>query len=84
MLNVIKQLWQKDESASIAMERLHIIVSHNKGGNKKKDYINKMRQDLIAVIEKYVNVDDEQVQISVDNSGGNDMLEINIALPEED
>ena len=85
LLNFFLQRNQPDESAHVAMERLQIIVSHRKGANQQQPttYLQDMQQELIAVIAKYVQVDNDNVKVNMAKAGSNDVLEINIALPEK-
>ena len=84
MLYRIKNLFKCDKSAHTAKDRLHIIVSHNHTHQdpEKGDYLINMKQDMLDVISKYVNVDHEQVNVHLDKFGGKDVLEINIELPD--
>ena len=84
MIKKILNIFKKDESANVAMERLQIIIAHRKNTQQSsvKKYIVDMQQDLVAVVAKYVGIDKTQVEVNLEQSGGNDILEINIALPE--
>ncbi|MFB1036592.1 MAG: cell division topological specificity factor MinE, partial [Sinobacterium sp.] len=52
-------------SASVAKERLQIIVAHERNKRHQHDYLPKMQQEIIDVIRKYVNIDDDQVTVQV-------------------
>ena len=86
MKRLLKLFKREDsnESANIAMERLQIIVSHRKTSNKKDEsnYLLDMKQELIDVIAKYVKVDDNKVNVNLEKVANNDVLEINIELPQ--
>lgn len=84
MLQRIKDLFKPNKSAHTAKDRLHIIVSHNHTHHdpEKGDYLMDMKQDMIDVITKYVDVDHGQVNVHLDKFGEKDVLEINIELPE--
>jgi cell division topological specificity factor len=71
----------KKESASIAKERLQIIVAHERNKRSQPDYLPKMQQEILDVIRKYVSVDQEDVDVQVDQNGGCSVLELNITLP---
>ena len=71
---------EKACSASIAKERLQIIVAHSKG--KQPDYMPKLQQELLDVIAKYVKIDKEQVKVQFDKNEDMSVLELNITLPE--
>ena len=79
------KLFKRDKTASVAMERLHIIVSHKKcrsNGNKSREYLPQLKQDLIEVIRRYVEVDENCVNVNLDQSPTNDTLVLNIGLKE--
>jgi len=71
-------------SASTAKERLQIIVAHerNKRQLNQPDFLPQMQQEIIAVIRKYINIDSDQVTVSLDNTDHCSVLELNITLPE--
>ncbi|CAN5253392.1 cell division topological specificity factor MinE [soil metagenome] len=73
---------QKRQSASIAKERLQIIIAHERNGEKQPKYLPLLKQEIIDVIAKYVNIDQEQVKVKLENSGDYSVLELNITLPE--
>ena len=73
-------------SASAAKERLQIIVSHQgkniKDESDASNYVEKLQSELISVIAKYVKVTEDQVKVSLENSGKSSVLELNVTLPE--
>lgn len=70
-------------SASVAKERLQIIVAHERGRRSQPDYLEKMQQEIIAVIRKYVQIDNDDVQIQLENTDSCSVLELNVTLPEK-
>lgn len=73
---------KKAPSASIAKERLQIIVAHERGQRDEPDYLPALQKDLVEVIRKYVSIDSEQVQVALDNQGNCSILELNVTLPD--
>lgn len=70
-------------TASLAKERLQVIVAHQRTGvADHPDYFPKLQKDLLRVIRKYVQVNDEAVRIEVERDQDMDLLELNITLPE--
>ena len=55
-------------TASIAKERLRIIVAQERTARGTPDYLPMLRRELLEVIRKYVNVDVDAVK--VDNDEG--------------
>jgi cell division topological specificity factor len=68
-------------TASVAKERLQIIVAHQRA-QQKVDYLPALQQEILAVIKKYVKIDDNQVRVELERSGDCSVLELNITLPE--
>ena len=73
----------KKNTASIARERLQIIVAHERGKREQPDYLPQLQQEILAVIRKYVNVGDDQVQVQLDKNDDCSILELNVTLPED-
>jgi len=70
-------------SAHLAKERLRIIVAQERGTRGGPDYLPLLRRELLEVIRKYVNVDPDAIQVSLERDGGHEVLELSVALPEK-
>ena len=76
-------LGQKNKNtAAKAKDRLQIILAHERSDRKTPDYLPKMREEILQVIGKYVDVDPEQLNLSIDEDNGFEVLELNLVLPE--
>ncbi|RMF18769.1 MAG: cell division topological specificity factor MinE [Gammaproteobacteria bacterium] len=73
---------RKESSASIAKERLQIIVAHERNTRQQPDYLPALQKELIEVISKYVPIDPNDVQVQLDKNDDCSVLELNITLPE--
>ena len=73
---------KSQNSASIAKERLQIIVAHERGQRSQPDYLPALQKELVEVIRKYVNIEQDQVQVALENQGSCSILELNITLPD--
>ena len=78
---------RKKNTAKAAKERLQILIAHEHamgtGKQNGPDYLPKLREEIIAVIRKYVPVSDNDVNFQVEKSDDYDMLELNITLPDK-
>lgn len=72
----------KKNTASIARERLQIIVAHERGQREQPDYLPQLQQEILDVIRRYVTVDQDQVQVQLDKNDDCSVLELNVTLPE--
>ncbi|MBF7731461.1 cell division topological specificity factor MinE [Pseudomonas sp. N040] len=73
---------KQGSTASIAKERLSIIVAHERGQRSQPDYLPALQKELVEVIRKYVNIDQDQVHVALENQGTCSILELNITLPD--
>jgi len=73
---------RQKNTATIARERLRIIVAQERSQRGAPDYLPLLRRELLEVIRKYVNVDQEAVDVHVERDGDHDVLELSVALPD--
>ena len=72
----------KRATASLAKERLQIIVAHERSQRGQPDYLPQLQQEILQVITKYVAIDQKDVQVQFDRNDDCAVLELNINLPE--
>jgi cell division topological specificity factor len=75
-------LRKRKKSAAVAKDRLQIILAREHADRSAPDYLPQMKKDILAVVEKYVTIDHEQIQVNIENDGNCEILELNITLPE--
>lgn len=72
-------------NASLAKERLQIIVAHERDEREKRpDYLPQLEKELLALIRKYVPIKDDEVKVELDQADGYSVLELNITLPKSE
>ena len=72
----------KKETASIARDRLRIIVAQERTTRGGPDYLPMLQRELLEVIKKYVNVDADAVNVKLIKEGEHDVLDISVSLLE--
>lgn len=82
-MSIFDFLKPKKNTASVAKDRLRIIIAQERTAHGGPDYLPLLRRELLEVIRKYVNVDAEAVKVDVVKDGEHDVLDISVALPEE-
>ncbi len=70
-------------SAATAKERLQVLIAHQHADSDGPDYLPLLKQDILNVIKKYVDIGEEQVLVQLDSQDDCDVLELNITLPED-
>ena len=73
----------RPSSASVAKERLQILVAHERSSKNQPSYLPKLQKELLQVIQKYVDVDDDAISIIFEQDDHQETLELNIILPDE-
>jgi len=74
----------KKNTASIAKERLRIIVAQERTSRNAPDYLPMLRRELLEVIHKYVRVEQDAVKVDLLKEGERDILDISVALSDVD
>jgi len=82
-MSILSYLRKRNKSAQVAKERLQIIISHERSQRNTPDYLPKLQEEILAVIAKYVNVNRDQVSVSLERIGDSAVLELNVTMPDE-
>ncbi len=69
-------------TASVAKERLQILVAHDRAERHRPSYLPNLQQEILEVIRKYVDVDMSAVSVNYEQEETHEVLELNIILPE--
>ena len=77
-------LGEKKKTASVAKERLQIILAHERTGRSghQPDYLPALQRDLVAVLSKYVKINPEDIKVNLERQDNLEVLEVKIELPE--
>ena len=76
-------LGEKKKSASVAKERLQLIIAHERaGGHPPADYLPALQRELVAVISKYVKISVDDIRVSLERQDDLEVLEVKIAIPQ--
>lgn len=77
-------LGEKKKTASVAKERLQIILARERvGGNSGgPDYLPALQKELMAVISKYVDIDVNDIKVHLERQENLEVLEVKIELPD--
>lgn len=72
---------ERKQTASVAKERLQIIVTQQRSRRGQPDYLPMLERELLEVVRRYVNVDSDAINISLDSEDDYSVLELNVTLP---
>jgi cell division topological specificity factor len=67
-------------SASIAKERLKIVLAHERAGSKAPEFLPMLQKELLAVVARYVEINEDMIRVTLGATGDTSLLEINIEI----
>jgi cell division topological specificity factor len=74
-------LFKSRGSAPVARERLQILLAHERASHGQSDLLSILRDEILAVVAKHVNVEQDQVRVTLDRGDTVSMLEIDVEVP---
>ncbi|PJE30982.1 cell division topological specificity factor [Pseudooceanicola antarcticus] len=73
---------RRAKTAQTAKDRLQLLLAHERAsGAPEVDFLPQLQADLLAVIRKYVTVDEKDVEVKMQGEDGMSCLEINVEMP---
>jgi cell division topological specificity factor len=69
-------------TASVAKERLQILVAHERSARNQPSYLPQLQKELLEVIRKYINVGQDAISVNFEQDENQETLEVNIVLPD--
>ncbi len=72
---------RNDNSAVQAKQRLQVLIAHERTGGTTPDFLPLLQRELLEVIRKYVEIDQEKVQVEFERGDRYSTLEVNVELP---
>ena len=68
-------------SAPVARERLQVLLAYERKNRNQPDLIAILREEIMAVIAKHVQIDQDYLQVSMERGETMSTLEIDIQIP---
>jgi cell division topological specificity factor len=73
---------KQPKTASVAKERLQLIIAHE-GSKKAPDFLPKLKEELLAVVAKYMHVSEDSFKLDLQRRDNTDILEINLIIEDK-
>jgi cell division topological specificity factor len=80
-MNLLRLLSRRNGSAPVARERLQILLAHERGLRGQPDLLGVLREEILAVISRHVNLDPDKVIVRMDRGVEVSTLEVDIEVP---
>ena len=75
IMNLLKKITKKEEqtvkSKDAAKERLHLVLMQDRA-NVSADFLDLMKQEIIEVIKKYIDIDESAMDVRLTNKENSD------------
>ena len=75
IMNFLKKMTKKEEqtlkSKDAAKERLHLVLMQDRA-NVSADFLDLMKQEIIEVIKKYIDIDENEMDVRLKNKDNGD------------
>lgn len=69
------------QSATVARNRLQILLAHERSLAGQSDLVAELREEILQVLAKHVQVEEEQVQVRMERGDQVSTLEVEIEIP---
>jgi cell division topological specificity factor len=76
----IFSLFRKQRSAPAARERLQVLLAHERASSGT-DLVAVLREEILAVIARHVQLDNDKVKVKLDRDENVSILEIDVEIP---
>lgn len=68
-------------SAHTAKDRLKIIIAQERSAQNQPDFLPLLQREILAVIEKYMSVSSNMVEVAFSQQDKSAILKLNVLLP---
>ncbi|MBZ9678700.1 cell division topological specificity factor MinE [Mesorhizobium sp. ES1-1] len=74
-------IFKRRSSAPVARERLQVLLAYERRNRGQPDLVSILREEIMAVIARHVQIDQDYLQVSMDRGATMSTLEIDIQIP---
>jgi cell division topological specificity factor len=74
-------LFKRRGTAPVARERLQVLLAYERKNRNQPDLVAMLREEIMAVITKHVQVNQDDVRVTMDRGETTSTLEIDIQFP---
>ena len=74
-------IFRRRGSAPVARDRLQVLLAYERNNRNQPDLVATLREEIMAVITRHVQVDQDDVRVTMDRGATMSTLEIDIHIP---
>lgn len=75
------RFFARSPSAPAARERLQVLLAHERISASDSDLVTKLRDEILRVISKHMQIDDEKVSVKMERGKQVSTLAIDLEIP---
>jgi cell division topological specificity factor len=75
------RLFSRPASAPAARERLQVLLAHERAAVGDSDLVRVLRDEILAVIAKHMQIDGDKVSVKMDRGGQVSTLAVDVEIP---
>jgi cell division topological specificity factor len=75
------RFFSKPQSAPAARERLQVLLAHERASVGGSDLVTKLREEILKVIAKHMQVDDDKVSVKMERGAKMSTLAVDVEIP---
>jgi cell division topological specificity factor len=79
-MNLLR-FFSRPPSAPSARERLQVLLAHDRANSGDSDLVSKLRDEILAVIARHVQIDGDKVSVKMDRGAQVSTLAVDIEIP---
>lgn len=79
-MNILRYFGRR-RSASAARDRLQVLLAHERAAVGGSDLVAVLRDEILAVIQKHVQVDSNRVYVKMERGPQVSTLEVDVQIP---
>ncbi|NLM52022.1 MAG: cell division topological specificity factor MinE [Firmicutes bacterium] len=76
---LLAALTGRQSSKEVAKERLRLVLVHDRA-SVAPEFLDKIKEEMIAVISKYMEIDESNTVVNMHHTDGTAVLEANLAV----
>ena len=80
-MRLLRLFGSRETTAPVARERLQILLSHERGLLGQTDLLVTLREEILAVVSKHIQLDPDKVMVKLDRGKSVSTLEVDIEVP---
>lgn len=80
-MNLLRFFSRPQQSAPAARDRLQVLLAHERASTGGSDLVSKLRDEILRVIAKHVQIDDDKVSVKMERGEQVSTLEVDIEIP---